>query len=160
MKKLLVLQGLPASGKSTYAINWVNEDPEHRLRINQDSIRMMFGKYWLENKEQLKKREAITYNINTELLKQCMFKQFDIVVDNMNLSKRIISEIEDYVNYFNMKFADLQAYEIEYKLFKEPLNVLIDRDSKRDKPVGAEVITGLFNKYYDTVNCSDNNSGD
>ncbi len=42
MKKLLVL---PASGKSTYAVNWVNENPEHRLRINQDSIRRMFGNY-------------------------------------------------------------------------------------------------------------------
>lgn len=160
MKKLLVLQGLPASGKSTYAINWVNEDPEHRLRINQDSIRMMFGKYWLDNKEQLKKREAITYNINTELLKQCMFKQFDIVLDNMNLSKRILSGIEDYVNYFNMKFVDLQAYQIEYKLFKVPLDVLINRDSMRDKSVGPEVITGLYNKYYGTVNCSDSNSSD
>lgn len=160
MRKLLVLQGLPASGKSTYAVKWVNEDPEHRLRINQDSIRRMFGKYWLEDKEQLKKRECVTSNINTELLKQCMFKQFDIVLDNMNLSKRIISEIEDYVNYFNMKFVDLQAYQIEYKLFKEPLNILINRDSKRDISVGAEVITNLYNKYYDIVNCSDNNSGD
>lgn len=160
MKKLLVLQGLPASGKSTYAINWVNEDPEHRLRINQDSIRMMFGKYWLEDEEQLKKREAIVSTITMELLKQSILKQFDIVLDNMNLSKRVLSEIEHYINYFNMKFTDLQAYEIEYKLFKVPLDVLINRDSKRDKSVGPEVITGLYNKYYGTVNCSDNNSSD
>lgn len=160
MKKLLVLQGLPASGKSTYAINWVNEDPEHRLRINQDSIRMMFGKYWLEDEEQLKKREAIVSTITMELLKQSILKQFDIVLDNMNLSKRVLSEIEHYINYFNMKFTDLQAYEIEYKLFKVPLNILIDRDSKRDRSVGAKVITGLYNRYYDIVNCSDSNSSD
>ena len=160
MKKLLVLQGLPASGKSTYAVNWVNEDPEHRLRINQDSIRRMFGKYWLEDKEQRKKRESITSNITMELLKQSMLKQFDIVLDNMNLNTKVLSSIEDYVNYFNMKFADLQAYEIEYKLFKEPLNVLIDRDSKRDRPIGAEVMTNLYNWYYDTINCSNNNSSD
>ena len=67
-----------------------------------------------------------------ELLKQSMFNQFDIVLDNMNLSTKTISSIEDYVNYFNIKFADLQAYQIEYKLFKEPLQTLINRDSKRD----------------------------
>jgi predicted kinase len=160
MKTLLILQGLPASGKSTYAVNWVNEDPEHRLRINQDSIRRMFGKYWLEDKIQLKKRESITSNIIMELLKQSMFNQFDIVLDNMNLNSKVLGTIEDYVNYFNMKFVDSQAYKIEYKLFKEPLNTLINRDSKRDIPVGAEVITNLYNKYYDIVNCTDNNTGD
>ena len=160
MKKLLVLQGLPASGKSTYAVNWVNEDPEHRLRINQDSIRTMFGKYWLEDKEQLKKRESITSNITMELLKQSMFNQFDIVLDNMNLNTKVLGTIEDYVNYFNMKFADLQAYQIEYKLFKKSLQTLINRDSKRDSSVGVDVINNLYNKYYDIVNCSDNNSGD
>lgn len=160
MKKLLVLRGLPASGKSTYAVKWVNEDPEHRLRISQDSIRMMFGKYWLEDKVQLKKRESITNNINMELLKQCMFNQFDIVLDNINLNTRTLSSIEDYVSYFNMKFVDLKAYKIEYKFFKEPLNVLINRDSKRDKSVGADVITNLYNKYYAIVNCSNNDHSD
>ena len=160
MKKLLILQGLPASGKSTYAIKWVNENPEHRLRINQDSIRTMFGKYWLEDKIQLKKRESIISNITMELLKQSMFNQFDIVLDNMNLNSKVLGTIEDYVNYFNIKFADLQAYQIEYKLFKEPLNVLINRDSKRDKSVSADVITNLYNRYYDIVNCSNNNFSD
>lgn len=160
MKTLLILQGLPASGKSTYAVKWVNEDPEHRLRINQDSIRRMFGKYWLEDKLQLKRRESITSNITMELLKQSMFNQFDIVLDNMNLNTKVLGTIEDYVNYFNIKFADLQPYNIEYKLFKEPLQTLIDRDSKRDISVGANVITNLYNKYYDIVNCNNNNTND
>ena len=160
MKTLLVLQGLPASGKSTYAVNWVNEDPEHRLRINQDSIRRMFGKYWLEDKIQLKKRESITSNITMELLKQSMFNQFDIVLDNMNLNSKILCTIENYVNYFNIKYPDLQAYKIEYKLFKEPLQTLIDRDSKRDISVSANVITNLYNRYYDIVNCTDSNTSD
>ena len=160
MKTLLVLQGLPASGKSTYAVKWVNEDPEHRLRINQDSIRRMFGKYWLEDKIQLKKRESITSNITMELLKQSMFNQFDIVLDNMNLNSKILGTIENYVNYFNIKYTDLQAYKIEYKLFKEPLQTLIDRDSKRDISVGANVITNLYNRYYDIVNCADINTSD
>ena len=120
----------------------------------------MFGKYWLEDKVQLKKRESITNNINIELLKQCMFNQFDIVLDNMNLNTRTLSSIEDYVSYFNMKFVDLKAYKIEYKFFKEPLNVLINRDSKRDKSVGADVITNLYNKYYAIVNCSNNDYSD
>lgn len=160
MKTLLILRGLPASGKSTYAVKWVNEDPEHRLRINQDSIRRMFGKYWLEDKVQLKKRESITSNITMELLKQSMFNQFDIVLDNMNLNSKVLGAIEGYVNYFNMKYTDLLAYKIKYKFFKEPLQTLIDRDSKRDISVGANVITNLYNKYYAIVNCTNSNTSD
>lgn len=42
-----IIWGLPASGKSTWAKQWVLEDPEHRVRINQDDIRLMLGKYWV-----------------------------------------------------------------------------------------------------------------
>lgn len=38
MKQILILRGIPASGKTTYALKWVNEDPNHRIRINQDDI--------------------------------------------------------------------------------------------------------------------------
>ena len=41
MSKLIITRGLPASGKSTWAKQWVLEDPEHRVRINQDDIRLM-----------------------------------------------------------------------------------------------------------------------
>ena len=41
IKKIIVLQGIPASGKSTWARQWVSEDPEHRVRFNRDDIRNM-----------------------------------------------------------------------------------------------------------------------
>ena len=53
MSKLIITRGLPASGKSTWAKQWVLEDPEHRVRINQDDIRLMLGKYWVPNREPL-----------------------------------------------------------------------------------------------------------
>ena len=40
---MLILQGLPASGKSTYAKEWVNQDPKHRVRINRDTMRLMLN---------------------------------------------------------------------------------------------------------------------
>ena len=45
IRKVLVLRGLQGSGKSTFAKQWVNEDPEHRVRFNRDDIRNMLGKY-------------------------------------------------------------------------------------------------------------------
>lgn len=39
MIELLIICGLPGSGKSTWARNWVAEDPTNRARINRDDAR-------------------------------------------------------------------------------------------------------------------------
>ena len=53
MKRLIICRGLPASGKTTWAKEWAMGDPYHRVRINQDDIRLMLGKYWVPARELL-----------------------------------------------------------------------------------------------------------
>lgn len=78
--KLIICRGLPASGKSTWAKQWVLEDPEHRVKINQDDIRLMLGKYWVPSREKLVQQE--------EALIEALLKGYDIVIDNTNLNKK------------------------------------------------------------------------
>lgn len=68
MSKLIITRGLPASGKSTWARQWVLEDPKHRVRINQDDIRLMLGKYWVP------KREPLVQHIQEEALIEALLK--------------------------------------------------------------------------------------
>ena len=84
MSKLIICRGLPASGKSTWAKQWVLEDPEHRVRINQDDIRLMLGKYWVP------KREPLVQHIQEEALIEALLKGYDIVIDNTNLNKKVL----------------------------------------------------------------------
>ena len=43
---LLVLQGLPGSGKTTWAETWRTADPEHRVVVSRDQIRFhLYRKY-------------------------------------------------------------------------------------------------------------------
>ena len=51
-RTILVLQGIPASGKSYFARQWVEEYPEERVRFNNDDIRNMLGKYWVPGKRE------------------------------------------------------------------------------------------------------------
>ena len=53
MKTILILRGLQGSGKTTFAKEWVNKDPESRVRFNRDDIRNMLGKYWVPKRESL-----------------------------------------------------------------------------------------------------------
>lgn len=137
MSKLIITRGLPASGKSTWAKQWVLEDPEHRVRINQDDIRLMLGKYWVPS------REKLVQHIQEEALSEALLKGYDIIIDNTNLNKKVLDQ-------FNRLIRTFEDYEIEYKdFFDTPLSVCIERDKNRDLQVTEKVIRSFYNNYKD-----------
>lgn len=141
-RKILILIGLPASGKSTYANEWIKEDPENRIRFNRDDIRNMMGQYWLP------KREPIINDIYVTFLESAMGRGYDIIIDNMNLNPEAIKEIENIVNNFNNWENNPLEYSIEKKSFTDvPLNTCIERDKNRNNPIGEKIIRSIYNKY-------------
>ena len=137
MSKLIITRGLPASGKSTWAKQWVLEDPEHRVRINQDDIRLMLGKYWVPS------REKLVQEIQFDAIIEALSKEFDVVIDNTNLNNKVLDQ-------FNRLIRTFEDYEIEYKdFFDTPLSVCIERDKNRDLQVTEKVIRSFYNKYKD-----------
>lgn len=136
MSKLIICRGIPASGKSTWAKQWVLEDPEHRVRINQDDIRLMLGKYWVPN------REPLVSHIQQEAICRAMSLGLDIVSDNTNLNPKVLKSLSD--------IAASNEYELEYKdFFDTPLSVCIERDRSRALQVTEKVIRGFYNNYKD-----------
>lgn len=105
---------------STWAKQWVLEDPEHRVRINQDDIRLMLGKYWVPS------REKLVQEIQFDAIVEALSREFDVVIDNTNLNKKVLDQ-------FNRLIKTFEDYEIEYKdFFDTPLSVCIERDKNRD----------------------------
>ena len=148
--ELIILQGIPSSGKTTWARNWVNEDSEHRVRFNRDDIRNMLGKYWVPS------RESLINAIYESFLNQAMLEGYDIVLDNMNLNQKTLTEIKETVEEFN-KWISLSSvdlhYDIKYQTFFDTsLEECITRDAKRENPIGEEVIRNIYNKYKDIIN--------
>lgn len=146
MPKIILCRGIQGSGKSTWAKQWVLEDPEHRVRFNNDDVRNMLGRYWVPS------REHIVNYIRVQMLVASMYctKPFDIVVDNMNLNEEEVSRYKVLIETFNSSsFSDANKfkYELEYKDFFVPLEVCIERDSKRENPVGEEIIRATYEKY-------------
>ena len=140
--KVLVLIGLPASGKTTFAKNWINKSPETRVRFNRDDIRNMLGKYWMPE------RESVINDMFISFMESAMGQGYDIVIDNMNLNPYAIKEIKNIVNNFNNWENNLLQYEIEFVKFTDvELETCIKRDSERDNSIGEEVIRSIYNKY-------------
>lgn len=124
--KLIVLAGLPASGKSTKAKELIVHGKDI-IRINRDLLREMmhFGKYSRDNEREI---------MNTEKLMAQYFIQygFDVIVDDTNLKKKTLDMWRDV--------ADMLSCEIEIYKISTPIEVCIERDKNREKSVGEDVI--------------------
>lgn len=152
MPKIILCQGIQGSGKSTWARNWAQEDPEHRVRWNSDDFRCMLGKYWVT------KRESLVSNMQYVFLDQACKLAYDIVIDNMNLNPKTVKTYETFIRTWNKnpQHSDNQ-YTIEYKLFNTPVEECIRRDSLREHPIGEKVITDTYNRYKALIKELDEN---
>ena len=149
MKKIILTRGIPASGKSTWAKQEVLKDPEHSIRINRDDLRNMSGKYWVPT------REHYITACKSIILISAMNFQFDtIIIDEMNLNPKESGELKGEIAMVNDAFkGGLDKYVVEIKDFTNvPLDVCLERDSKRENPIGENVIRGIFNKYKELYN--------
>lgn len=128
---LLMLKGLPASGKSTYAKELADKG---WARVNKDDLRAMInnGKWSKENEKQV-------INLRNALIEQYLDAGYSVVVDDTNLDPK-------HEKYLSELAASLLV-EFEVKLFDTPISECIRRDALRENPVGKKVIWGMFNQY-------------
>lgn len=146
MSEVIILQGIQGSGKSTWALDWVNEKPNSRIRVNRDSIRKMFGKYWVPD------REPIVSIIENNIIKESILKEYDVVIDDMNLNNKTITSLVDLIKNINPTAS------IRYKLFNTPLVDCIIRLGDRNKNLPSDeripisVLVETYNKYRDEYN--------
>ena len=142
MAKMLVLQGCPASGKSTFARKFVEGQSDKWIITNRDSIRRMFGEYWIPS------RETLVKDSEYSIILLALSSGFNVVVDDSNLNPKAISDLKI--------IANKTKAEIEFKRFDVPLDELLKRDKNRENPVGEEVIRNFYKKYYTNVSNKSN----
>ena len=141
MSKVIICQGIQGSGKSTWALEYVTKEPTKRVRINRDSIRKMFGKYWVPE------REELCNEIEDKAIAYAMVRGFEVVIDDMNLNPKTIKHIKELV--LNV---DSNA-DIRYNLFNTPLTECVTRVEERndflpkDEQIPISVVLETFNKY-------------
>lgn len=150
MPKIILCRGIQGSGKTTWAKQWALEDPEHRVRFNNDDIRNMLGKYWVPSREDLVK------NLRSAFLLNSMSYGFDIVIDNMNLNPKELEYYNRVLDGWNnpkwaMPDVVRPKYSLAFKDFFIPLQEYIERDSKRLNPIGEGVIRKTYEKYKDIL---------
>lgn len=136
--KLEVLKGLPASGKSTYAKQLVEEG---WTRTNKDTIRLDRNLFPTGYNYKNKKHEKLVIKERNRMIEQALSKGRDVVVDDTNLNPIHIKELASIARQYNANFI------INDSFLNVPLAECIERDKNREASVGENVIRGMFNQY-------------
>ena len=131
--KILVLQGVPASGKSTFAKSLVLKDKSYVI-VSRDAIREARGEYWIPEHEdyisdieEFEIRSAIKHNLNP-------------IIDATNLNPKTIAKWKNLAEELNVN--------IEFKMFEIDFATALERDSKRERSVGKKVLERFFRDYF------------
>lgn len=131
--EIVMTKGLPASGKSTWARDFVAENPTWK-RVNKDDLRMMMhdGVWTKENEKQI-------VNARDALIITFLSEGFNVIVDDTNFHPSHQYALEDIAADMGAKFT--------VKYFDANPRVCIERDLGRDKPVGSKVIMDMYFKH-------------
>lgn len=134
MKQLIMMKGLPASGKSTWAKEEVKKNPTGTIRINNDDIRNMMG--WTFTKI----NETVVSDTRTSMIESALSRWLNVIVDNTNLNPVHETLLRDLAKKHSAHFS--------IKSFDTLVDECIRRDSLRENPVWHKVIYDMANKYW------------
>lgn len=121
---ITLTRGIPASGKTTWAKEWVAEDPENRIRLNRDDLRTMIrGNGGIFDYDTERTITAMQHAAARTAIKAGK----DVVVDDTNLNNRFVKE------WFKVGPVAFRDFPID-------VDTAYMRDAQRQNPVGAAVI--------------------
>jgi predicted kinase len=143
-QKIILARGLPASGKSTYAENWAAENPDERVRVNRDELRMQLFGYWyhpntIPHGKQQEREHEVTHH-QTNIIVRGLSEGKNVIVDNTNLNPRVFRDFEKLLK----QFPDVEFAHID---FNTPLSECIRRNSQRERKVPEHVIRSMAARY-------------
>lgn len=135
---LIITRGLPASGKSTAAIAWVNADVDWRARMNRDDLRSMAHGRFLGTGAQ----EAIVSGAQHAGVRTALAHGTSVIVDDTNLRT---SDVTLFSKIAEEMEADFEVWDFR----DAPLERCIAWDAQRDQHdrVGEDVIREKHAKY-------------
>jgi len=136
MKKLIILRGLPGSGKSTYAKQLLKEKTNTYKRINRDSLRAMF-----DDNYNSKGNEKFIKKMRDVLIIEALKAGKHVIVDDTNLSEKHITRFKQMAQQYQKETGE--QIEVIIKEMETSLSECIERDKKRERTVGERVIRSM-----------------
>lgn len=133
---ILLTRGVQGSGKTTFARNWVAEDPDWRIRVNRDDIRKSIAdKFHGLSRHQ---EETVTL-LQKAQVRAAIEAKLSVIIDDTNLRAATVKQWLELGAELGVKVDHVDLW--------VDLEEAIERDSKRDRVVGEEVIRDFFKRF-------------
>ena len=130
---ITVLQGVPASGKSTWAKEYASKYL-NTVIVSRDEIREATGKYWVPD------REVYISEVEEFQIRSAVKNNLNVIIDATNLNPKTIEKWKNLAKELNTK--------IEFKPFYIDFKTALERDSTRSRSVGKRVLESFFSRYF------------
>ena len=143
MKSILVLRGIPGSGKTT----WIKENRLEQFVISKDLIRQLIGTVnFMDRDLSLKldftrSREENVDSMFFRCIEEKMSRGNFIVIDNCNINPKSINKIYKYSKIFGYKVF-IKSFDIPHDVF----NRLKGRNTLFNK-IPEDTIRGMIKSY-------------
>lgn len=136
---LILLVGVPGSGKSTYAENYISDYPKTPVRLSSDKIRAE-----LYGNESIQGDPGEVFSIMQKRAVGALNEGHDVLYDATNVTRKDRASIIGICP----KFVKIEAH-----IIWAPIEECIKRDAARDRTVGKVVIDKMLKRfqapYYD-----------
>lgn len=134
--KLIITKGLPASGKSSWADEYIKENPNF-VKIEKDQIRkngeLFPGGQYVHKRGD----ESIVLKERDKQVREAFKQGKSVISSDTNLVQKHITQLTN--------IAKQNRATVEIKSFLDvPLKELIERDEKREDSVGEQVIRRMY----------------
>lgn len=146
MQKLILTRGIPGSGKSTWAKQYI-EGHTNCVRVNRDSLRwMVYNAPYTADK----RLEKLVRHMEQKAVSEALQAGYDVVLDNTHCALSAITKIiYDIENQFD---GDVQIIVVDFPI---STTEAIRRDRLRDYPVGNGVIESMHKLLADQKSSPD-----
>ena len=136
MNKLIILSGIPGSGKSSYARKLVNNDPENIIIVSRDSIRKSCGPYWVP------RRERLITEIEDSSIWHGLDLGYTVIIDATNLKhEKFKLMAESYNIPCEIKYFDIPLWKAKLRVIKRFL--------LGGRWISFKVITNFHKRYVE-----------
>jgi predicted kinase len=132
-RQIKILIGIPGSGKSTWAKQYVLNNADW-VRVCRDEFR-----YALKNQQMCDpKIEDLITTLVISTTRAALNKKLNVIIDATHVRVKYLDAIIEEFKY---------EADIDYQVFDISVKKAIERDSQRDKKVGAAVIEKMYENY-------------
>lgn len=142
MPKLLMLRGIPGSGKTTYARDLVEK--MGYVRVNKDDLRKM-----LHNGQHSQSKEEMVLEIRDLIVTHALKEGKNVVVDDTNIHPKHEKQLAQIA--FDLSKTKKVSFKVFDDFLKTPVEQCIENDLKRFDSVGEQVIRKMHReamRYY------------